>query len=393
MLGGIGGIAWKVGSWMKSAADYQEDRKRWQRAGMDQWSKDSRGPEPQKPARPKIAAVYGTIIVLAIMALVGLSGATQVPATHWAVVENTITGQFFDLGPGLHIWPIEPRLWPIGTNVSKYDLRPQIIEIGGQPVDEKGVQADSNSPGRPVVYFYARGWAYPNKEKIITLHRLYGTSYLDNWVERVWVSSLKATQGERAYDFVGNYRIQFQDLVEKELQKQLLDLDEGSIVFVSQLAIVDYDFSAEINAFLDQVAEKEFKQQQAQQDVRIAEQEQKAATIRAETLYIEKKRGAEATQAESIALAEGDAQATKTMAGGEADARKLLADADAYTIQAKYQAEADGITMVQQAVSQAPDYLTYQKQRVWGEGGADVPETLIIGLEGMVPFLDLLPGK
>lgn len=345
---------------------------------------------PDKIPKPHVKSAL-TLAIAGIVVLIILSGATQVPATHIAVVENSWTGQFFSLGPGTHIFPFEPRLWPIVTSVEKYDLRRQIIEIGGQPVREVGVQADSNSPGRPVVYFFGRGWAYPNKAKIIELHRRYGKNYQDDWVERVWVSSLKAIQGERPYDFVGNYRVQFQDLVEQELQKQLLDVDEEPIVFVSQLAIVDFDFSAEVNAFLDQVAEKEFKQQQAQQDVRIAEQEQKAATIRAETLFIQKKRGAEATQAETVALAKGEAEATKTKAAGEADARKLLADADAYAIHTKYQAEANGITMVQEAVSQAPDYLTYQKQRVWGEGGADVPETLIIGLEGMVPFLDLLP--
>jgi len=376
------GIAWKLVDWFTEMREYQKNHDRWS-GGYGRADNE----EPQKPPRPKIAAVYGTLIILAILVLIGLSGATQIPATHWGVVENTITGQFFDLGPGLHIWPIEPRLWPIGTSVSKYDLRPQIIEIGDQPVTEKGVQADSDSPGRPVVSFYARGWASPNKNKIITLHRLYGTSYLDNWVERVWVSSLKATQGARPYDFVGNYRVQFQDLVEQGLQMQLLDADESPLVHVSQLAIVDYDFSPEVNIFLDQVAEKEFKQQQAQQDVRIAEQEQKAATIRAETLYIEKKRGAEASQAETIALAEGDAQATKTRAGGEADARKLLADADAYAIQAKYEAESAGIQKVSDALSSP--YLIYQQQQEWD---GEVPDTLVVGLESVTPFMNLLPG-
>jgi len=373
VIAGIAGIVWRWAAWAGDLAKYHKDRQLWER-----WKE---GPEPQRPARTKIMAVYAVMIIVGGLMLVALSGATQVPATHVAVVENTWTGQFFELGPGTHIFPFEPRLWPLVTSVTKYDLRRQIIEIGGQPVREVGVQADSNSPGRPVVYFYGRGWGYPNKAKIIELHRRYGPRYLDDWVERVWVSSLKAIQGERPYDFVGNYRVQFQNLVEEALQQELLAEDGEPIVFVSQLAIVDFDFSPEVNAFLDQVAQKQFEKQQAEQEVRIAEQQQKATLIRAQTTYSETVRLAEAEKEKRIREAEGQAEAQKT-----------LADARAYEIKAKYQAEADGIRLVQEAVSQAPDYLTYQKQRVWGEGGAQVPETLIIGLEGIVPFLDLLPG-
>jgi hypothetical protein len=315
----------------------------------DKWDKK----DMEKPKMPAKRAT--AIFLVGIFMLVALTGATQVPATHIAVVENTFTGQFFSLGPGTHICPFEPRLVPLMTSVAKYDLRRQTIEIGGQPVREVGVQADSNSPGRPVVYFYGRGWAYPNKEKIIELHRRYGPQYLDGWVERVWVSSLKAIQGENPYDYVGNNRVEFQNLVEKALQKELLAEDESPLVFVSQLAIVDFDFSTEINAFLDQVAQKEFQKQQAEQDVRIAEQEQKATTIRAETNYIQTKRNAEAEKERLIAEAEGQAQA-----------RERLADAEAYTIQAKYQAEANGIKKMQDALAASPEaYLTYQKTNQW----------------------------
>lgn len=377
IIGGIAGIVWKWGAWAKALTDYEERHRSWERKWKD-------GVEPQKPSRPKVAGVYITIVIVGALALIALSGATQVPATHVAVVENTWLGVFFDLGPGTHIFPFEPRLWPLVTNVTKYDLRRQIIEIGGNKptVQETGVQADSNSPGRPVVYFWARGWAYPNRVKIIELHRRYGKGYLDDWVERVWVSSLKGIQGQHPYDYVGNFRVRMQDEVEQALQTQLVAEDEEPIVFVSQLAIVDFGYDSAIESYLDLVAQKEFERQQAEQQILINQQNQAATIIQATTTF-----------SQTVIAADAEKEKRIREATGEADAKKLLAVAEAYTIKAKYQAEADGIKLVQEAVSQAPDYLTYQKQRVWGEGGADVPETLIIGLEGMVPFLDLLPSE
>ena len=205
-----------------------------------------------KSEKPPSLSRQGVILTaLGISALIALSGTAQIPATHVGVVENTWTGELFMLQSGTHIFPFEPRLWPLVTHVEKYDLRRQIIEIGGQPVKQKGVQADSNSPGRPVVYFFCRGWAYPNAERIVELHRRYGRNYLDDWVKRVWVSSLKAIQDERPYDFVENHRVEFQNLVERALQQELLTEDGEPLVYVSQLAVVDFAFSSEVDKVLD----------------------------------------------------------------------------------------------------------------------------------------------
>lgn len=295
------------------------------------------------------------LVCAGLLLFVTLSGAAQIPATHIGVAENTWTGQFATLPPGTHVWPFQPKLVPFVTQVWKYDLRRQTIEIGSQPVSEQGVQADSNSPGRPVVYFYARGWAWPNPDAIVELHRKYGPGYLDNWVERVWISSLKAVQGESPYDYVGNYRVKMQDEVETNLQKQLLGEAEQPIVFVSQLAIVDFDFDASINAYLDAVAQKSFEMQQAEQQILINEKQQKAATIDAETRYITTKRAAEAEQAKLIAEAEGRSRA-----------EVLLADAEAYKITVKYKAEAEGVQLVQKALAQSPAaYLDYVRIQSW----------------------------
>jgi len=309
-------------------------------------------------------------------------GATQVGLTDVAVVENTMTGQFAVLNPGTHIWPFSRSLTPVVTKITKYSLRRQIVEIGAGPVSEKGVQADSNSPGRPVVFYWARGWAYPNKAAVIQLHRMYGPDYLDNWVERNWVSTLKAVQGAKPYDYVGNNRVEMQDAVERELQLQLLGEDgETPLVFVSQLSIVEFDFDGNVNGFLEGVQKKEFARQEAEQQILINQKEQEAKKIQAETDYITTKRAAEAEQAKRIAEAEGLALA-----------QERVADAEAYTTKVTYQAQADGIVQLQQALGRSPEYLTYQQQEMWGQGGAKVPSTLIVGLDGYTPFLNLLPS-
>lgn len=305
------------------------------------------------------------LLILGLFALVALSGATQIPATHMAVVENTWTGQLYTLGPGTHIWPFEPRLTPLVTKVSAYDLRRQIIVIGafderGNPNLDSGVRADSNSPGRPTVDFWGRGWAYPNPETLVELHRKYGATYLDTWVERVWISSLKATQGSRPYDFVGNYRAQFENLVEESLQQQLTIEGRAPLVFVSQLSVVNFEFDPNIEGYLNTVAQKEFERQGAEQDILINQKKQEAAEIAVETQYIITKRTAEAEKAKRIAEAEGQGQA-----------QERLADATAYEILKKYEAEAEGIEKVQQALADASEsYLEYRRILQWS---GDVP--------------------
>ncbi len=277
--------------------------------------------------------MIGILFLLILFLFLVSSGATQIPATHIGVAENQLTGDFFTVEPGLHVWPLDPRIVPFAVTVTKYDLRRQIIEIGGEPARENGVQTDSNSPGRPVVFFFARGWAYPNRETIIELHRKYGKTYQDSWVERVWISSLKAIQGEKAYDFVGNYRVQMENDVEKALQLQLIGDNEQPLVFVSQLAIVDFDYDDNVNSYLNEVAKKEFERQSAEQQVIINTKLQEAAKIKAETDYITAKRQAEA----------------------EAISTQVKADAEAYSIR-----------VVREELSKAPaEALTYFQVQRW----------------------------
>jgi hypothetical protein len=241
------------------------------------------------------------------------------------------------------------------TRVTLYDLRDQVLEIGAQPVKESGIEASSDSPGRPIVYFYARGWAKANKDKLVELHRRRGTDWADTWVEKVWVTALKNIQRVEPYDYVGTDPLEFTRQVEDGLQSELLDTDGVPIIFVSQLAIVDYDYADEVNSYLDKVAQLEFTHQEEVNRERVVLQQQKNKQIEADTDFNIKKRAAEAYRVERETHAEGDA-----------NARKLAADAEAYEIERRYTAEAEGVTKLQQALAQSPEaYLDYLRASQW----------------------------
>lgn len=258
----------------------------------------------------KLAAVGA---VIGFFGFFWMMSATYVPGTQKAVVENTASGSFEVIGPGVHVWPLQPDLVPFMSKVTKYSLKQQQIEIGTEK-DSKGVSAGSGSAGNPTVYIQARGWVTPNPtdSQLITLHKLYGTDYANGWVERNWVTAVKAVQGAHPYDYLIGNRDDMATEVEEALQDQLLDSDGVPIVTVSQLAITNFDFDASINTQLDEVAKKEFERQKALADIEIARQQQAAQQVQAET---------------RLAVAQKDAESAIAKARGEAEAVRLVNEA------------------------------------------------------------------
>ncbi len=79
--------------------------------------------------------MLGVVLLLILFLFLVSSGYTQIPGTHIGVAENQFTGNYFTVEPGLHFWPLDPRIVPFAVTVTKYDLRRQIIEIGAEPAD------------------------------------------------------------------------------------------------------------------------------------------------------------------------------------------------------------------------------------------------------------------
>lgn len=90
------------------------------------------------------------------------------------------------------------------------------------------------------------------------------------------------------------------------------------------------------------------------------------------------------------AEAEGQKRAAIARAEAEAERVKLEADAQAYQITAQAAAEAGAISIVQEALASGPDYLRYLQITAWQAGGSRVPTT-VVGVEGVVPWLNLGP--
>lgn len=345
-------------------------------------SRDTR----EVPMKPRlITPVVGMIIAGLMIIVVFFGGAAQISPTSIGVAENSMNGAFYALKPGTHIWPFSQNVTPFITKITVYDTRNRIIEIGEAPAGTAapngmtltqvyGVPAGSNSPGQPIVFFNARGWARVNPDKIIELHRRYGPDFLNNWTEPQWVTTLKAMQGTLPYDYVKKSREDLQTKVEESLQRQLLDVDEKPLVIVSQLTIKDYDYESKVNDFLSEVAGKEFERQKAEQQYEVNKKLQESAKIEADTNFLVTKRNAEAEQAKLVAEATG-----------RADAVKVEADADAYATRVRYEAEATGLGLVQSALAKSPAaYLEYQKTLRWN---GVLPTNLWAGAS--VPFLNV----
>jgi hypothetical protein len=325
-----------------------------------------------KTARKQALFPAALFILLGIIFLVVFSSAVVVKPTENAIVINTATGKAQVLGPGTYIWPFDGEVPPLMSRTVVFDMRRKIIEIGGSNVQENGVQADSNSPGRPVVYFYARGWAYPNPDTLLELYRKYGEGYMDSWVERNWISALKAVQGQQSYDYVGNNRVRMENEVEAALQLQLLSTTttdaEGNLVplvFVSQLAIVDFGYTPEIDALLETVAQREFERQNAELQIEVNQANQEAQSIIADTDFYTAQR-------------ESDAQYYSA---------QREAEAAAYAIETRYSAEAEGIRQVNEALAgSSSTYIQYMWANAWN---GQYPTYLFGGTDSMVPLIQM----
>lgn len=389
VLVGLAGISLTV-YWAQRAHDEREGREediRYHRKFDDKdW-------EPPELKRYPFWLSVGMILIAPIVLFV-LSGAAVVGPKEIGVVENNWTGQMYPLRSGTHVWPFSRRLVPIVTKVTTYSLSEQLIEIGAPPKDAQapegqsltqayGIPSASSSPGQPVVFIYGRGYATVNPEAIVELHRRYGQEYDDAWVEPQWVSTIKEVQGRYPFDYLKEKRGEMQNEVEAELQAQLVSEDsETPLVYVSQLAIRDYDYTADVNSYLNTVAQREFarQEQEAQREVNL--QEQEARKIKAETEYLVQVRAAEAQRDSRIAEAEG-----------EAERQKQLADAQAYETRVTYQAEAEGIEQVVRALRGSGEYTEYIRAQTWD---GTLPTWWMPGQDGghtPIPLLETSPGR
>lgn len=310
--------------------------------------------------------IAGILIALSIIGFICLSGSAQVKGTEVGVIHNQLNGNISALDPGLRVWPLSSQLKPFVTDVETYSTRKQRVEVGDAPALKSGVPAASGTVGNPTVYFAVQFWSQLNPVKVVELHKRYGPTYLDRLVKQAATDAVKAVQGKHPYDYVAGNREAFTKDVQLEIQKKLVDADGLNFVTVSDVQVIDYDYDESVNKYLDTLSQKQFELQSAERDQEIATAKQDTAKINADTDYNVRTRAAQ-----------GDAQVVKTKADG-----------DAYATKAQYNAEAEGIGLIEAQLSDAPEgYIRYVTAKSWD---GKMPG-IFVGDSADAPFLSVLP--
>jgi len=341
-----------------------------------------------------VQAASGVLFLILAVTVV-VSTVVSIPVSHAAVIRNAPQGTARYVGPG---WRF---LNPLFETANVYDMRFKEYKIGqsnikdasGTVIELNAVEASSNSPGLPVVMLVLTARARPSDggcwcpepEDPEYDPEVYCMATPDTQAcdlvyidikhgEEGWVSLLldrmymnaKEVAGRNPYDYVGKDRDGFAMETLEEIREDTDGL--ANIVF---FGIEDYDFSAETNAQLDLVAQKEREAERKEQEVMIETLDQQKLTVIGET---------------AIIVAEKEAQAVVKRAEGIADATKLGATAEAFAILARAEAEAQGLALLNTQLANNPHLTEYRK---W-VGGWDgrLPATIMSGSDA-TPLVQL----
>lgn len=302
------------------------------------------------------------LVLMGILGIVDMTSAQYIGPAEIGVVENTSTGHLRVIKSGLHIWPFDSKVVPLVSNTSKYDLGAVKFEIGeGDKTNKDGVQADSNTEGRPVVYFHNQINVTPNPDKIIELHKKFGPGYINSWVKQGAESATKTVQGNLPFDYVGNNRGDFELKVREELERRLkLDVGE-SWVNVNQVVVINYDYDDSTNNSLTQIFAAKQKASQAEAELK------------------------EAAQRKLITETNAQADAAKVTTAAQAEKQKR--DLESQGDLAKAKNDALGIKAIEEALASSPSYVGYLQATKWN---GILPQ--FYGGNGVIPFFNVTPA-
>lgn len=331
---------------------------------------ESSGQASQEPTRSKslLSAKLGAgVFVFGLLGFLIWLSAVYVSPTQAGVLENQTNGSLTLLDKGLHVWPLDFRVIPIITRVSKYSYSSKAdgdnsLILGEKDDIGKRIASSSSSPGRPSVYFWVKVVAVPNRDQLLLLHRRYGAGYLDGYVRNNFESAVKTVQGQKTFDYLSENRASFEEEVRKELERRMgLETDGVPLLSVTFVNVLDYDYDQQVNDQLNNIVS-------AENDAKAAEARVKSAIQDAEAV----RETANGARDAEIEKAEGARQASNKKA-----------DADLY---AKQQ-EAIGISVVQAALASSPTYIELQQAQRWD---GKLPQ--FMGGSSPVPFLNLSPA-
>lgn len=278
---------------------------------------------------------YGVMAFLALIAVFAVSKfAVTVPAGHVAVVTKFGQVDPEPLGPGLHfINPLKSTV-DISTRIQAHKSKANAATSKVQAVTaEITVTYWVDAKSVPAIYGRIGNLAAIN------------AAIFDANVQQ----ALKSVTGGYLAEELIQKRSEVKAKVEKSLVAQIdAALDEKGLagaIHVGNIAITDFDFSREFNAGVDAKVEAEQRALQAE-----SERDQKS-----------------------------------TIAAATSDAAKKRADANAYAIEVRSMARAEGIRLQAEALRNAEGLLELRRAERWD---GEVPE---FHSGGALPFINLDP--
>lgn len=241
-------------------------------------------------------------IVIAVCVLVGIivlfSSFAVVPSGHTGVevTMGRVTGTTF--GDGLHIKA------PFVTKVVQMDN-----QIQKEAADTNAVSKDLQTVSANIAVNY-----HLSSESSAEMYKNVGKGYVDKLLLPAVQESTKAVMaGYNAEGLItnrGKVSVEIEELIQQKTQSYGIVIDS--------LNIVNFDFSAEFNAAIEQ-------KQVAEQDKLRAETEKEQKIIEAEAQAAEKTIAAQAEADAAKLKAEGEAEAIRTKAEAQAEANEKIA--------------------------------------------------------------------
>lgn len=242
---------------------------------------------------------WGILAACILTAIIVISASiTIVPSGHTGVevTMGRVTGTIF--GDGLHFKA------PFVTKVIKMDN-----QIQKEAADTNAVSKDLQTVSANIAVNY-----HLSSESSADMYKNVGKGYVDKLLLPAVQESTKAVMaGYNAEGLItnrGKVSVEIEELIQQKTQEYGIVIDS--------LNIVNFDFSAEFNAAIEQ-------KQVAEQNKLKAETEKEQKIIEAEAQAAEKTIAAQAEADAAKVKAEGEAEAIKTKAEAQAEANEKIA--------------------------------------------------------------------
>ena len=241
-----------------------------------------------------IAAVVATALIIVLFNSFATVGPTErgIKLTFGSASDEI-------LQPGLH------AKTPFVQSVRKYSLEPVVYTIEFSIGTDSAITSDMQSVGLTASVI----WTY-NENLLYDVATKYTTSSLRAAISTSMLASIKESVGKYTiYEIVEN-----QEKISQEIQSALITKMDAYPIIISQVAISNWDWSAEFDAAISEtmqinqenkkaLANKEKVETETQTRILKAEGDQKEAKILAETNKLTAEINAEATKIEADALA------------------------------------------------------------------------------------------